>query len=70
MPTDPAKLKVIRTHPITLIRDRAVVKMAAMIVTHFPNGSNETAYALLRAAARKKRMIIRDNRENSHKGSR
>ena len=54
IPTDAGKLWDIRYRASMPDRDRNVVKMAEMILMHFPYISSDAAYALLRSAAKLK----------------
>jgi len=45
-----AKLRIVSQPPIG--RDRDVVKMARMILAHFPNDSKQAAHSLLMSAAK------------------
>ncbi len=53
-PTNASMLMVRGPQSSGLSRDRDVVKMAEVILAHFPDVSTETAYALLRSAAKRK----------------
>lgn len=54
VPTDAPTLRGAVPQSSRPSRDRDVVKMAEVIIAHFPEVSGETAYALLRSAAKRK----------------